>query len=800
MTPKIAAMLFFIIFFLTEGCGGSVLNRITRVRNGGSVQILAFFDERPVYDSEFSGKRLDLTLPNTVLQPDFVPPEADNIMTRTLIVEDRDTVVLSFFFRYSPQHLTVDAGPANSLAVTLVPGNRFTKTYHELMAGLGSVKTEVNRPGTTVEPLTFSPYALDWRLFFERYQGFSFIELTPRLSFPPFPLTALLPRGLSDPYLISLPAVDEFKGSDWFDALAEVQKRLKNSTSEQERAYLALAYADLLLRLGNSRTAHEQFNLLAEKYPDTDVGRLADYARIVIEAGQEHFYKAHLLLERLLEKETKNSPLSSFIRLSLAECLLATGQYMQAQPYLEEPIAPTEQAAITKDIRQADLFFATKRFEQAAMILASHADSTHLDLQPFSLNNYCTLLYRQKEFEQSAQCYRRLKSSLTGLEKQEKARYLSALSRLQAEDEPAVTSIFEELAQSVPDSKIALRSRIKQADLCYLRRPDCSAEALAIYQEVSESPISRDISLEAQFKVALINHLTGNDRRAVAELDYLLRKYQSGSLRNEALALLIQIFPGVLSDLLMQKQDIAALSLARRNRSLFINDWIDHSFLFQLGLALERLSLNNDALNLFLYLRRFADFQLDDDLIFALIRVSHALADQNLVEDFSSTYLLHFPSGSHRQDVLHYLIDSSLNSGRIDRAVSLLPDPLPQRRDFRLLAAAVYFFADNHQAAANLFLELDNVTELSDNQRFMLAESLFKTGRRKMCTELYGRLIETGTFKELSLYRLAQLGGSHNNEDGEAAISASSDAEAENNHWHRLFVQKQRLDQLLQPL
>lgn len=798
MNQKIAITLFFVIFFWTEGCGGSVLNRISRVQNGGSVQFLAYFDERPVYDAQFGEKRLDVIMEDTAVHSDFVPPPAGNAIVRTSVAQDRGTLVLSIFFRYAPQHLKVETGPTNNLAVTLVPGNRFTKTYRELMNGLGPIETVENHSETTVGPSTFSPYASDWRSFIEQYHGFSFIELRPRPVFPAFPLSALLPQAETAPLQISYPLTGEFSAPEWFDALAQVQKRLKDRNSEQERKFLALTHADLLYRLGNSRLAQEQFSLLEKKYPDTEIGRIAQYAWIVIEAQEDHFYKAQILLERLLAQETGNSTLAPFIRLSLAECFLATGQPMRAQPYLEEPNSLTGKAAIRKDIRRADVFFAAKRHEQAGIIFASHADSTHLALQPYSLNNYCTLLYRQENFKKSAQCYRRLESGLPDPDKQAAAHYLSALSQLQSEEDPAVNDMFEELARRFPGSDTGWRAEIKRADLCYLGRPDCSAEALKIYQNAAESSISRDISQEARLKSALIHHFSGNDRKTVAVLDELLRNYQSGSLRDEALALLVETLPGVLSDLLERNQDIAALSLAQQNRSLFVNDWLDHSFLFQLGLAFERLSLNRDALNLFLYLRRFVDFRLDEELIFALARVSHALSDQNLVEDFSSSYLLHFPDGEHRQNVLYYLIDASLDSGQFDRALNLLPNPLPRHRDFRLLAAAVNFFADNHQAAADLLLQLNDLSGLSENYRFILAESLFRNGRLDRCTELYEQLIETGTYKDLSRFRLAQIAGTNENKDRSNAVSRLADAGTEKSPWVRLFAQQQKFDQLSQ--
>lgn len=796
MMPKITTTLFFIILFSTEVYGASVLTGISRVQNVESVQLLMFFDDVPAYDTQFSSKRLDVTMPATVVGPAVVTPEPDDVFVRTQLQEKRETTLITIFLRYSPQHVKVDPGPANSIVVTLVPGNRFTNTYWQLMTGIGPTRRLLQEPTTIVSPLTFSPYAGDWHSFLTRYHGYSSIELTPSLYFPPFPLTAILTWEYEFPPLVLPSGSDERNGPDWFDSLTDVQKRLTERTGEQERQYLALMYADLLYRLGSRSAALEQFGLLKKKYADTDIGRLANFAQIVIEGQHEHFYKSQILLERALEQEKQNSPLSPYIRLALAECFLATRQYQKARPLFINPGPLPEQAAKRRDIRKGDLFFATKRFQEAGAIMDGYSGLSQRTLQPYSLNNYCMMLYRQQRFVQSGRCYNSLETRLTDPEIQAKALYLAALSRMQSGRDRAAQDLFAEIVKRFPESQAALRADIKRADLCYLQHSDCSADSLEEYRKIAESSISRDITQEANFKTALLHHLSGDDHLAVAQLETLLRNYQSGRLRNEALALLIDTLPRVLAEMLERNQFIDALSLAQQNRYLFVNDWIDHSLFFRLGLALEKLSLHHDALSLFLHLKRFPDFQRDEGLLFALTRVSHAMGNHRLVEDFSSTYLHHFPDGEHYREVTFYLIDSTLSAGHINRARKLLPIPLPEGKDYRLLAASIHFFADNHQTAARLLLPLTPSSDLPAGYRLILAESLFHGGRDERCIELYEQLIEDDLYKDLSTYRLTQIFEKDRNEERRRDIYRQFEAQTDSSYWHRLFAQERRFDQL----
>ncbi len=804
--PKITTTFFFIIFFFTGVSGASVLTGISRVQNVESFQLLLFFDDVPVYDTQFSSTRLDMTMSATLVGPAVVTPKPDDVIIRTQLQEDQETTLITIFFRYAPQHLKVDPGPANSIVVTLVPGNRFTNTYRQLLTGLGPIRGVQQEPKTTISPLTFSPYGGDWRSLFMNYHGYSFIQLTPSLYFPPFPLTAILSWEHEFP-LLALPfSSDELNGPDWFDALNDVQKRLTERTGEQERQYLALMYADLLYRLGNRSAASEQFGLLKKQYKDTDIGRLANFARIVIEGQHDHFYKSQILLERALEQEKQNSPLTPYIRLALAECFLATRQYQKALPYIENSGLLPEQAARRRDIRRGDLYFATKRFQEAGAIMGRYAGLSqrtsqlynidNYSIDNYSLNNYCTMLYRQQRFGESGRCYQSLKTGFSDPETQAEALYLAALSQIQSGQDSAAHDLFDSIIKRYPESRAALRAEIKRADLCYLQHSDCSAEPLEEYRKIAELSTSRDIAQEAHFKTALLHRLSGDDHQAVLQLEALLRNYQSGGLRNEAVALLIDTLPRVLSEMLERNQFIDALSLAQRNRFLFVNDWIDHALMFRLGLALEKLSLSHDALSLFLYLKRFPDFERDEGLLHALTRVSHALGDHRLVEDFSSSYLLQFPDGEHWQEVTYYLIDSTLSAGHIDRALELLPVPVPEGRDYRLLAASIHFFADDHQTVVQLLLPLTQFSELSVNYHLILAESLFFNGRDNRCIELYEELIKDDVYTDLSNYRLAQIFEKNRNENLTRDIDTQFETDKDTGYWHRLFAQQQRFEKL----
>ena len=798
MIEMIRIFLTILFFFmpLAEGHANSQLIRLSQIESGGSVQLLAFFDQLPAYDEQLNGKRLDLIAFDTDISASLTVPSPDADIVKTVVSHDQQKTIISFFFRYQPQHLRVSPGHAETLIVELTPGNRFTSTYRELASQLGTLEAMDRNRSTLINPQIFSAYSSDWESFFETYHGHSSIELSPRFYVPPFPLTALLELQPAnhEQFLLFL---TELNISSWFSALAQVQQKLKSNTEPDQSRYLALTHADVLYRLGNMDAAHEQFELLKQAYGEDRVAILASYAQALIDAQRGDIYRAHLILQSLSQRTNSGTALAEHIKLSFLESSLATGDYLIAEPLADHAESLPEDENIRWNLRLADLSYAAGRGQQSLEIYEAQFGTAEMDVQPYSLNAYCTLLHQKERFPESSRCYRRLAPLLEAGADRAAALYLETLAAWQSTKSADLLSQLESIVQQFPGSEAAARASITRADLCLARQQECSADARGIYRLHAQTAISRQIAQEASFKVALLSYLSGDESEAVRLLQRIRRNFLSGPLQNETLALLIEVLPKSILSLIGNGRDIEAISLAQQNRELFRNGWIDASILYELGQAFERLTLHDEALAVFLYLINLETFSGDEELLYSLVRVAHARANVGLVDDFAEQYLNRYPSGRHRFDVLYYLIDANFSDGQIGLAARLLPERLPERTDFKLLAAAISYYQDRQARTADILLPLHEQEELPRPYQFMLAEGLFESGKIDMSAAIYRTLAETEDYRDVSLYRLATIAGQNGNQQQSRELLEILREETGSRQWLQFVEQELHFKKLL---
>ena len=99
-----------------------------------------------------------------------------------------------------------------------------------------------------------------------------------------------------------------------------------------------------------------------------------------------------------------------------------------------------------------------------------------------------------------------------------------------------------QIVDAFPRSAGATRAHLKQTDLTYVDKSLAPLEAANVYRGCSvygQSILQREDCL---FKVALVHHLSGENEESVDNCMQLLREFQDGNLRTEAMALLIQSY------------------------------------------------------------------------------------------------------------------------------------------------------------------------------------------------------------------------------------------------------------------
>jgi hypothetical protein len=596
--------------------------------------------------------------------------------------------------------------------------------------------------------------------------------------------------------------IEELDKEDMFESLRQIQKRLTSITNEEERKYYAIAHADILFRLGSVAAALTQYKLLADTYEYDQVGNLAVYGAALIELGEHKFHLARVRLTKLLVRLPARHPLIPHVRLAVAESMLATGQYAQMVQLLEwEGFPPSLNEAV--ELRRADHAYATERFDEAFTTYDKFYGSEAMATHPYSNNGYCSLLFSRQAFEESRRCYLDLASMLRDSSDAGSALYLATLAELKAEDLSARPEIlFATIVERFPGTEAALLAEMKQADLCALAQDECTENASQWFHRIAYRASSRALAESASFKEALTFFLDGQQSKSIDLLQTMLRTYQSGELLDQVHALLIQLLPGEIKRLLEAGLDIEAIALAQQNRALFEKGWLDDALLFELGLGLERLAMYPEALQLFLYLKNRSSSRDREGLLLGAIRSAHALGAHNLVENLAAEYMYRYPEGARQLDVLFYRLDCTYAAGQIDEALLMLPDPLPQRLDYRLLAATLYFQNKQYQRTADLLLSVYQLQQedLPADPLYMLAESLYELGELSKCEELFDLLTETKKYQQAARHRIVQLSGAQEREQTTELNAYLLAGEAENDPWHRFARQDSRYRQLLSNL
>ena len=266
--------------------------------------------------------------------------------------------------------------------------------------------------------------------------------------------------------------------------------------------------------------------------------------------------------------------------------------------------------------------------------------------------------------------------------------------------------------------------------------------------------------------------------------------------------LLIQILPDEIERLLTAGRDIEAIALAQQNRFLFENGWLDDSLLFRIGLAFEDLAMYPEALQLFLYLKKLSNTDDDERTHLASSRAAHALGDYHLVEELAAEYFYRYPEGKYQLDVLFYRLDCRYGVGHIDEALKLLPTPLPQRDDFRFIAASLYFHKNDYARIVDILLPIyrTRARSFSNDHLYMLAESLFNLEYFSECSALFEKLATADGYRQAAHYRLTLLTETHRKTIDVDVSVAGNDDSAEQDRWHRFAIQDLRYKDLLSTL
>jgi hypothetical protein len=578
----------------------------------------------------------------------------------------------------------------------------------------------------------------------------------------------------------------------WHELALKLPASIEITEDVETKKLLALTYGEVLSNTGDFDNAFKQLYLLKEQYGDELLGTYAGYLLFHLRSVHEDPYIAEDGY-RLLESSIGNDlPLAPYFLLSRIETALATGNHSRLnQLLLREDVAFPQDIAAIIQIRQADYWYAIRQPIKAKAAYQLQADSPALPNLPYSLSGSCNIHYEQKKFTEAASCYGTLSTLVSDKNLLGLIDYRKNMALLKTSETTGSIEAFSQLEKDLPGTEAGFRAAMKKNDLLFLQDNTRGSQAIANYGAIAHQATSRSIREEALFKQALVHALLEETTTSIRLLQQLLREFLTGDVRISAQALLIDLLPGEIKRLVDDKQYIPALVLAKQNKDLFHNKWIDGRFLIDIAEAYNRTGIYDEAQKLYLYLIEIMPVDQKEDLYLPMIQATFDHGNFSLVEDYAAQYTYTYPTGRHTAEILLFRLQALVADERLDDALRLLPESLPEDQTVYELATALFFRTDNYEKCLTVATKLAGIKNpLSQKEQYMFAESLCRTGKRAEAERAFLAITEESRFYQPSLYRLAELARRSGNEKKALSLFKKL-AETEKNSLWKQYAERE---------
>ena len=736
----------------------ATMERMNRLDRSDLTQIFVTFDKVPDYSHNLSGKRIDLLLAGTVEGSDFKLLPNDDVIAKSLLDHHEGTTILSIFLRYPPQKVNLTTAGEHQLLLEIAAGNEYSETYRDFSRKFGGFAVVRDERLDYTNPLRTSPYAGDWPSFYERYEPE--VHITPPILYtlPAFPILGQFATVEEDgESALDKDLTEMGRLGDWATLQTELLARSATETDPEKKKQLALSYGEALLRAGNFIGAYKQFYLLKDTYPDELVGFWSNYLLIYAKAVNDDPFQAYIEAEAFARIVPATSSLSAFLHLLQIETSLATGDMTKLQELLiDEDVAIPDQLYKLVEMRQADYLAAMKKYVPAHVTYTTVAPEL-IASHPHSLAGKCDALFFLKKFADAADCYETLQPLVQDTEQSALIAFRHAHAQLKgSRQEEDLTKIFGAVEDTYPGTRGSFLAAMKKNDHRYMLDKGWAEQAVKYYKALADNSSWKDVSEECYFKLALTYYLQGKAEEAIPVLMKIRREFRTGNLQRETDALLLSALPQEIQRLIANGQHIEALVLAKQNRAYFERGWIKSEIFPDIAEAYQKSNLNKDAERSYLYLYDIAEDEKKEEYFLPLIQAIFDQKKFSMVDDYGAQYAYLYPEGRYTAEILYLRLQALAMLGKYDKAMSLLPEPLPESSMMRRFAASIAFNNNDFTKCLTILSDLERAL-LTDQELLMLAESAFQSTAYPLARELFANLLEKDYHGEQAMYRLAEI-------------------------------------------
>lgn len=784
-----------LVFLNAVNSFSAVLEKIEKVEQFSTIQFFLTFDTTPRYTIEQTGRRIDLLFINTTLATTAVLPTEDQNIIRYGTAKSKDLLTISLFLRYLSEKHSISEVDDNKLVLELIPGSIYTKNFKNLERQLDGAIFHQQDQVIKRTPLTDSIYKHNWKSFYSNYEADINIDLEVKLTWPPFPVIQYLPPHYKKNIeLLPENLIQAAKNGVWGELNFEIPNLINKAIDDPEKQkLLALTYGEILGRQGDFVGSYKQFYLLAEKYPKELLATFANYLMLLIQAEYADPYLANFELKDLTPEFPPKNGLLPYALLTDIETALATNNLKRMNTVLlKDDVGFPAQSEQLKNMRQADYWYSLNQPVKAAAAYQLLDDKKILHNYPFSLNGYCNTLYQQNKYQEAATCYQTLEQIITDDKELSLVRYRKLMSQSKASNE-SFQNRFEQLALSAPNQEGGVRGRIKTYDFDMLATDNFETYSYIAdsYLKTAQSFQERFTSEEAYFKSGLAYYLAQDSKRSIEVLMTLLREYQSGALRKTAEALLLQVLPIEIQKLSDNDEYEELIILAKKNTDLFTKDWIDNASLILVANAYYQLGLYHEAHRIYFHLISTGTEPTRQKLFPPLIKTAYKAGMYSRVDNYATRYKFNYPEDTQIDQIILYQSKSLFSLGKYQRALNILPNPIPDTPMMLQLAIDINFYNNQYDETLNLLKRYkpENETEI-DGINFIKAESLYHTAKKPAADELFKTIPKESKHWPQSIYRQAEYLRDKGKNNDAVKLLKTLIKNTKENHWVKLAKQE----------
>ncbi len=812
-----------LLFFLLPGISAfaspqAVLERMSRTDERESVQLAFTFTTLPDYEVSISGKRVDLLLPDTRLQNELEMIPTDDRIIKVLAEHREKNLKLSLFLRYPPQDIdSSEIKGSRRILLDILLGNPLSKHYPNLASEISGISVMRGKLPDLTNPASIARFNGKWRRFFHEYEADLPISITPRFTLPPFPISQCFTLLRDESGFLPPEAQEAAKREDWQQLAPILRETLREkygvrlegesngedderedsgSPRPQEdestagnRRLITLAYADALVRSGDYRQAWRVLGYVDTIYPEIASTEMTSFLRIYLQAVHEDPYLAAMKLGNMETQLSREPRLLPWITLLQAELALATNRPDRAEQILHrDDVAYDDRAAGLRLIHRADTLYQQGKLIKALVVYRKAAREPEFDSRPSSLANFADILYRHGRYQEAASSYRKLTALLTGDDRQNLVLFKLALCELKYRPPKKVLLSLLQIEDGFPGTLGAARSQLKQIDIDLITGKIKEATAAQRYKIPALEAAWREIREEAAFKRILSLHLDGNNREAMDELMVFQRDFRAGDLLIEARALIIEILPGVIRDLITREKYLEALVLAQKNQLFFVRHWVDNHVVGELAEAYVRLGFFDQAEKVYRYLLEIASEEELEELYIKLLATLEDAAKYDLIGDYADRFRHRFPDSVHLDRVFLLHLKALRQSGDLAGAADLLAlQERPSNEEIEKTGATILFDLERYDQVLKILTPLDREERLSGRDLYRMAESAFQIKDFDRARPLFERIVNTDLErKDQARYRLAQMNMTENRPDRAVALLKEVAENGTNPLWKKL--------------